>query len=177
MTTPLERARQLIALATGPTTPAEEARTAAMALAKLVAKSGLLDERGSVFDGVKPAQHCAGCLCFSNTLCTCDRAGCRMHDRPDRGHPARPRPPSAPTPPRPTAADRTGEYDFWSDAFHEPKSAEKKRYEEVWDRIWGEQSGACTCATYTFVANGKPIGQPGRMTNPTCPVHGDGARR
>lgn len=178
MTPPLERARQLIALATGATTPTEEARNAAMAAIRLIAREKLIEARG-MWD-VKPARHCEGCLCFSTTHCTCDRTGCRMHDRPDRGAPARPRQAPAPPPPRPAAADRTSEYDFGSEAFREPESVEQKRYREGWERVWGGNppgpppqppKAKCTCHEAYISIGGQRVSG-ARIIDGRCPVHG-----
>lgn len=110
MTRPLDRVRQLMALAGGPTTPPEEARSAAMLALRIIAREELLEgspRSGNAFAGAVPTHHCVGCRCFSNE---------------DFGrYKPRPEPQRAP----------------WDDPFREPESEEQRRYREGWERIWG----------------------------------------
>jgi hypothetical protein len=135
-----DRARQLIALATGPTTPAEEARNAAMAAVRLIARERLVEERG-IFD-VQPAKHCRGCQCFSN----------------DFGRGKAPSPRRQPPPSSPSEREV---HDFWRDTFREPESAEQRRYREGWERTFGR---GCSC---TFVVLDERTGR--RSHQPGCP--------
>lgn len=134
MTSPIDRARQLIALATNPGASVEEARTAAMAAARLISEHSLL---GAVANG--HTQRAAEPKYPSAT------------PEPERPRPPKPaRPPGGPMPRwyyNPTTGQWTLDLDGIPYSGPRPKDdpgvqsgPERKAYREGWDRIWGNNT-------------------------------------
>lgn len=112
MTGPADKAAKLLALALDPGASPEEARTAAMAAARVISENRLLEDSGAdVFARARPIEHCAGCRCYSNVDYVRERPG-----------PARAAAPS------------------WRRDFDDrPKAEADRKYAARWDAIWGSR--------------------------------------
>jgi hypothetical protein len=169
MIRPADRARQLVALATNPAATPEEARSAAMAACKLIAKHRLLDSSGSEPAATHPMP---------------PRSWGRQSDVEDmfrrateHWHAAYTRPSQAPPPPEPPPPKPPWRAPNWittcplcegaippnseecphcakmraARAAHTagaprplwetPEEREERKYREGWERIWGTRTG------------------------------------